>query len=110
MSIARAAIDASRSLPEEQRVLYSALIEKALSEAARKALEMEPQIRQFFSEAHQRSYAKGKAESLMRILQQRHLVMTDEQQRQILSCSDVATLDQWLDRVLAVASVDELLA
>ena len=130
MSIARAAIDASRPLPEEQRVLYSALIEKALSEAARKALEMEPQIKQFFSEAHQRSYAKGeaegeakgeakglakglakgKAESLMIILQQRGLVMTDEQQRQILSCTDVATLDQWLDRVLSVASVEELLA
>ena len=114
MSIARAAIDATRSLPDEQRVLYSGLIEKALSEAARKALDMEPQIKQFFSEAHQRSYAKGeakgKAESVMKILQQRGLAMTDEQQRQILSCTDVATLDRWLDRVLSVASVDELLA
>jgi hypothetical protein len=112
MSIARAAIDA--------------LIEKALSEAARKALEMEPQIKKFFTEAHHRSYAegeakgkaegkaegeaKGKAESLMMILQQRRLVMTDEQRRQILSCTDVAHLDRWLTRVLSVASVDELLA
>ena len=122
MSIARAAIDASRPLPDEQRVLYSALIEKALSEAARKALDMDPQIKQFFSEAHQRSYtkgeaegeakglAKGKAESLMMILQQRGLVLTDEQRRQILSCTDVATLERWLTRVLSVASLDELLA
>jgi hypothetical protein len=118
MSIARAAIDASRSLPDEQRVLYSALIEKALSEAARKALEMEPQIKQFFSDAHQRSYAKGKAEgeakgraeAVRMILQQRGLVMTDEQQRQVLSCTDVTTLDRWLARALSVASVDELLA
>lgn len=71
---------------------------------------MEPQIKQFFSEAHQRSYAKGKAESLMMILQQRGLVLTDEQRRQIRSCTDVAILDRWLTRVLSVASVDELLA
>jgi flagellar biosynthesis/type III secretory pathway protein FliH len=94
------------------------LIEKALSEAARKALDMDPQIKQFFSEAHQRSYAKGKAEgeakgeakAVMMILQQRGLVPTDEQQRQILSCTDVAILDRWLTHVLSVASVDELLA
>lgn len=114
IAIGRAAIDASRSLPDEQWVLYSGLIEKALSEAARKALEMDPQIKQFFSEAHQRSYAKGKAEgkaeSVMTILQQRGLVLTDEQQRHILSCTDVAILDRWLARALSVASVDELLA
>ena len=130
MAIGRAAIDAARALAEEQRLLYSGLIEKALSEAARKALEMDPQIKQFFSEAHQRSYArgeaegeakglakgkaeglaKGKAESLRMILQQRGLAMTDEQQRQILSCTDVTILDRWLTRVLSVASVDELLA
>lgn len=126
MSIGRAAIDAVRALPDEQRLLYSGLIEKALSEAARKALEMDPQIKQFFSEAHQRSYAKGeaegeakglarglakgKAESLMMFLQQRGLVLTDEQRRQILSCTDVAILDRWLARALSVASVDELFA
>lgn len=114
MSIARAAIDATRSLPEEQRLLYSALIEKALSEAARKALEMEPQVKKFFTEAHHRSYAegeaKGEAKAVMRILQHRGLTVTDEQQRQILSCTDLPTLDRWLDRVLLVASVDELLA
>lgn len=122
MSIARAAIAVSRSLPDEQRVLYSGLIEKALSEAARKALDMEPQIKQFFSEAHQRSYAKGeaegeakglakgKAEAVMRILQRRGLIMTDEQQQQILSCTDLTILDRWLDRVVSVVSVDELLA
>src|SRR4051794_12027086 len=38
VSIGRAVVAALPSLPEEQRVLYSTLIEKALSEAARKAL------------------------------------------------------------------------
>jgi flagellar biosynthesis/type III secretory pathway protein FliH len=106
------------------------LIEKALSEAARKALEMEPQIEQFFSEAHRRSYdrgkaegkaegeaegevkgeAKGEAKALMRILKRRGMAITDEQQHQIVACTDLATLDRWLDRALFVVSVDELLA
>ena len=130
MSIARAAVNAVLSLPEEQRLLYSVLIEQALSEAARKALDMEPQIEKFFTEAHRRSYdqgeakgkaegkaegkAKGKAEgeakALMMILKRRGLAITDEQQRQIVSCTDLATLDRWLDRAFSVASVDELLA
>ncbi|HEX3757393.1 MAG TPA: hypothetical protein VHW23_01745 [Kofleriaceae bacterium] len=118
VSIGRAAVDASLALPEDQRVLYSALIEKALSEAARKALAMEPHIEKFFSEAHRRSYANGEAKgkadgeakALLMILQRRGLAVTDAQQRQILSCTDLPTLDRWLDRVLSVASVDELLA
>jgi flagellar biosynthesis/type III secretory pathway protein FliH len=100
------------------------LIEKALSEAARKALDMEPQIEKFFTEAHRRSYdqgeakgkgkaegeAKGEAKALMMILKRRGLAITDEQQHQIATCTDLATLDRWLDRALSVASVSELLA
>jgi predicted transposase YdaD len=87
---------------------------------------MEPHIERFFTDAHRQSYAEGKLEgkaegklegraegearALMRILHRRGLAMTDEQQRQILSCTDLATLDRWLDRALSVASVDELFA
>ena len=118
MAIARAAVDAVSSLPEEQRLLYSALIEKALSEAARKALAMDPQIVKFFSEEHRRSYdqgkvegeAKGEAKALMMILKQRGLAITDDQQRQIVTCTDLAILDRWLHRAFSVTSVDELLA
>jgi hypothetical protein len=130
VSIGRAAVHAVLPLPEEQRVLYSMLIEQALSEAARKALNMDPQIEKFFSEAHRRSYdrgkaegeaegeargkaegeAKGKAEALLMFLRQRSLAMTSDQQNRILTCTDLATLNRWLDRVASVASVDELLA
>jgi hypothetical protein len=122
VSIALAAVSAVLSLPEEQRLLYSILIEQALSEAARKALDMEPQIEKFFTEAHRRSYdqgeAKGKAEgkaegeakALLMILKRRGLAITDEQQHQIVTCTDLATLDRWLDRAFSVTSVDELLA
>jgi hypothetical protein len=130
VSVARPAVNAVSPLPEEQRLLYSVLIEKALSEAARKALAMEPHIEKFFSEAHRQSYdrgkadgeakgeargeargeAKGEAKALMMVLQRRGLALTDEQQQQIVACTDVATLDRWLDRALSVTSVDELFA
>jgi hypothetical protein len=112
--IARAAVDAVLRLPEDQRLLYSVLIEKALSEAARKALEMEPQIVKFFSEAQRRSYdqgkAEGKADAVLMVLRRRGLTVTDEQQHQIVTCVDLATLDRWLDRAFSVTSVGELLA
>jgi flagellar biosynthesis/type III secretory pathway protein FliH len=126
VAIGRAAINAVLSLPEEQRMLYSLLIEKALSDTARKALEMEPHIEKFFSEAHRRSYADGKAKgeaegeakgkaegeakALLLILRRRGLAMTDDQQRRIVTCTDLATVDRWLEGAFSVASVDELLA
>ena len=129
VSIARAAVGAVMQLPEEQRLLYSALIEKALSEAARKALDMEPQIVKFFSDAQRRSYdlgkaegenegeakgkaegeAKGKAEALLMFLRRRGLVLTEQQRQQIVTCIDLAALDRWLDRAFSVTSVNELL-
>jgi hypothetical protein len=119
--IGRAAIHAVMRLPEDQRVLYSLLIEQAMSGAARKALEMEPEIEKFFTAAHRRSYnrgeakgkaegeAKGKAEALLMVLKQRGMAITDDQQHRITACTDLATLDRWLTRALSVASVEELL-
>jgi hypothetical protein len=79
---------------------------------------MEPHIEKLFSEAHRRSYdrgkaegeAKGEAKALLMILKRRGMAITDEQQRRLISCADLATLERWLDRVLSVASVEELLA
>jgi hypothetical protein len=74
---------------------------------------MEPQIEKFFTEAHRRSYdqgeAKGEAKALLTILKRRGLAITDDQQHQIGTCTDLATLDRWLDRALSVTSVDDLL-
>ena len=87
---------------------------------------MEPQIEKFFSEAHRRSYdrgkaegkaegtaegeAKGKAEVLLMFLRRRGLAITDDQEHRILTCTDLAIIDRWLDRAFSVASVEELLA
>jgi hypothetical protein len=56
-----------------------------------------------------RGEARGVAEALLQLLEQRDLPVTGNQQRRICKCTDLSTLDRWLDRVLSVASVDELL-
>ena len=75
---------------------------------------MEPQIEKFFTEAHRRSYdqgrAEGKAQALLMFLRRRGLAMTSDQEHRILTCTDLATVDRWLDHAFSVASVDELLA
>ncbi len=86
------------------------------------------EIARFFGEAHPCSYDQGKAEgrvkgkaegraegkanglaeAVLRIMRHRGLVITPEQREQILACTDIATLDRWLDRAFSVASADEL--
>ena len=75
----------------------------------------------YFSESQRRSFdrgaahgkaegkAEGKADTLLTILVKRGLAVNAEQEQQIRSCTDLATLDRWVDRVLSAASVDELL-
>lgn len=118
VAVARTAVEAVLSMPDEQRLLYSALIERALSAAERKALSMEKQIEEFFSDAHRLRFDQGKAagkiegkiEALLLILEQRGLAVTPDQRRQILACTDIATLERWLARAFTVASSNDLLA
>ena len=121
-AIGAAAAKAIQRLPEEQRVLYSLLIEANLNEAARKAIEMQPGLEKFFTRAQRQNFergraegeakgeAKGKAEALLKIVTQRGLTLTTEQRRGIMACTDVVTLERWLDRALSVSSVAELTA
>lgn len=145
-AIGSAALRAITPFPKEQRLLYSLLIEASLSEAARKAIEMDPSPPMYFNDAQRRNYergiakgkaegiakgkaegiakgkaegiAKGKAEgraegeaaALLKILTRRGLRPTAEQRRRIIACTELAMLERWLDRSLAVGSVEELFA
>ncbi len=134
VQIALAASEALKGMSDkDQRVLYSGLIEKALSRAAAEIFNMLPQTKEFFSESQRHSYdrgidqgraegrdqgraegrdqgrVEGESKALLKILTQRGLAIAEAQHRRIVSCADVATLDRWLDRALAVTSVDELL-
>lgn len=55
-----------------------------------------------------RGEARGTAKTLLWILAQRGLPWSEGQQRRIVECTDLPTLDGWLDRALLAASVDEL--
>ncbi|HWO22300.1 MAG TPA: hypothetical protein VNO30_26255 [Kofleriaceae bacterium] len=109
VAIATATAQAILQLPKhDQRLLYWTIVESSLSEAARKAFEMLPQTQPFLSESQLRSFAKGVAESILKLLTKRGIPMTDGQRQRILDTGDLSTLDSWIDRVLTVTTADEL--
>ena len=79
---------------------------------------MQPGLEKYFSETQRRNYergraegeAKGKADAVLKILMRRGLTLSADQRRRIVACTDLATLERWLDRSLSASSVDELLA
>ena len=97
-------------------VLYSDLIDAALSDAARKAFQMLPQGYEFQSELIRKSLEKGRAEGraaekaadVIAVLEARALTVTDAQRERILGCDDLAQLDRWLRRAATVATTDAL--
>jgi hypothetical protein len=97
-------------------VLYSDLIYAALSEAARKALQMIPQgyqyktpyIRDAIEQGRTEGRAEGQARSVLEVFEARQIIVSEEQRSRILACTDLAQLSQWHKRALRVTSVEEL--
>jgi hypothetical protein len=122
---AEAAIAATRALsvlPDEQKLIYSAMLVDALSDQARKVFEMDLKSRELLknpnfptyyrgqAEGQAQGRAAGKAESVVRILEKRGLTLSPEQREQIMKCLDLGQLDVWLDRALTISAIDELFA
>ena len=107
-----AAVGASR-LPEPLRMLCFALIESSLGDAARKSFEMLPQGQRFMSETQRQGFAqgeaRGKAQSILRVLERRGIVVQAEHRERILTCSDTTALERWLDAAGTAESADDLL-
>jgi predicted transposase YdaD len=53
--------------------------------------------------------AEGKAETLLRILSARGIHVDDQARQRIMSCTDIALLDQWFDRALNATRLSEVL-
>ena len=51
----------------------------------------------------------AKCELLLMLLAKRGLPLEDRQRQRIQACAEPATLDRWLDHILDVRSIDELL-
>jgi hypothetical protein len=121
VKIALALARAAKVRDNENLLLYLGLIENALSAAAKEILSMMPDAPKYFSESQRRSYDKGAAhgkiegmveaaaKAVLRVLARRGLRVSDDQASRIRACTDLETLDRWLDSALSVASVDELL-
>jgi hypothetical protein len=54
--------------------------------------------------------AEGKAEGILRVLSVRKLAITDVERRRILTSTDLAQLDRWLERAVTAGSISEVLA
>ncbi|MGC4069486.1 MAG: hypothetical protein QM784_33500 [Polyangiaceae bacterium] len=126
---ALAAMSAVTHLGDQDRfVLYSDLILTALSDAARKALQMIPEGYQFRSpiiresiekgliQGHAEGETKGRAEgrtfekalSVLEVFEARDIPVSPDQRGRILACTDLEQLSRWHKRAIKVASVDEL--
>lgn len=118
VAVALAATAFLDHLSHEQRVLYLALVESALGDAAKKAFEMHPQTEKLMSSWQRGSFEKGrtegvvlsKADDIIDVLDARGLSVTDEQRQRITSTTDLELLRTWLRRAVTVASADELFA
>lgn len=112
VKVALAATAGLRSVPEDRVVLYSDLIEAALSEAARKAFFMLPEGYEFQSKTVRESFLKGraseKAADVIAFLEARGLEVSEAQRQRILETSDLETLSRWVRRAATVTSVDAL--
>ncbi|HET9930018.1 MAG TPA: hypothetical protein VFQ35_04990, partial [Polyangiaceae bacterium] len=112
VSIALAAGHAVQFLSEDQRVLYLALIESALSDEAKKAFEMHPQSGKLISSWQRAPFEKAraaeKAADIIAVLEARGLVVSDAQRQRITETSDLDTLSRWVRRAATVTSTDAL--
>lgn len=133
--VGRAALLAADGLDAETSVLYFDLIQLAVSEAIRRQLErlMNIENYEFRSDFAKKYLAKGRAEgraegqaegraegqaegrtegqakALLRVLAARGLEVSESHRARILQCGDSNVLDRWLDRAVAIDSVDEII-
>lgn len=75
-------------------------------EIARKLLELNPDLQQ---EAEQKGRLTEVRANLRRVLARRKLAVSAEDEARIDTCSDLATLERWLDEAVTVSSATEAL-
>ena len=69
---------------------------------------MLPQGYEYQDKSLRRSFSEGRAGAVLRVLARRNVAVSDEQRERISACTDLETLDRWLDRAVTAASADEL--
>jgi hypothetical protein len=93
---------------ESRRAAYTVFVLTAASGAALQALENLMATTQFSHPFVDRFLAEGEARMILRVLEARGLQVPDEIRERVLSCTDLAQLDQWGDRAVTAATVEDV--
>ncbi|GAA2818506.1 hypothetical protein [Nonomuraea rubra] len=67
-----------------------------------------PIIREAVEYGEAKGEARGEAKAVLRILRRRDIPISHEAQERVLTCTDQATLETWIDRAITVKAADEL--
>lgn len=117
---ARQVLDAiaSPGVAEADRLRMTTIILRIAGDAARQFLEAlmttKDYEKTFVEQIHDRGKAEGKAEgearALFRLLDARRLALSPEQRQLVLSTTDSAQLDLWIDRAVTAGTAAEVFA
>ena len=113
---ARTVLDAisNPEISEAERLRMTAIIMRLASDAARQFLEAmmksSEYAKTFVEEMRDLGIAEGEAKSVLKILDVRRLAPSEEQRQRVMSCTDVAQLELWLDRAITAATAAEVFA
>ncbi|WP_437318459.1 hypothetical protein [Sorangium sp. So ce385] len=139
LAVVEAALVALGRLDQEHAMVYFQLIWNALREPMRQALEALVMERQIEGEATfppfvqklidrgklegelkgmregelkgmREGELKGKRDTLLRLLARAGMGLTEDESARIRACTDVATLDRWIDNVLGAKTAAEVLS
>jgi predicted transposase YdaD len=94
-----------------RQVLHSVVDEQQTEELMRSYAEelIERGLQQGLAKGREEGLTRGRAESVLRILTARSVRVDEDARQRILSCTDVATLDRWLDRALNATTLAEVM-
>ncbi len=69
---------------------------------------IEQGLEQGLQQGRQEGLTQGRAEALLRILTARGVQVDEVARQRILACTDLTTLDRWLDRALNATTLSEV--
>ena len=127
LAVLRAALVPLERLDREHAAGYFQMIWNGLREPMRQAMEVLVMERQIQGEASfppfmqklidrgklegiREGELKGKRDTLLRLLARAGIALTENESARIQACSDIATLDRWVDNVLGAKTATEVLS
>jgi hypothetical protein len=118
VEIASAALAAASHLDEERAALYTDLVMQSVGEGARAILEalmasgnyeyQSDFAKRYVAQGRAEGEAKGRARAILDVLRVRGIDVPADTRERILSCTDAALLDAWLERAVTAKSASDV--